>query len=231
MRIKSSKIALSAAALITTALVLSGCSSSDSGDAAAENGTSETTVAAESTTDAESTTAASGTLADGSAFTGERITLVTGTDPDAPVISVSLPSQWTHSQEGVSGTVTDILSSNQPEASGFTPNTTLTVEAQGTATTDEVLAGARDSLATLNGWSEVKKIDLDIEGQKAIRVAGTWTPPELDVPIYAVMTVIAYQADASSPVYLVSFANQFTDTQNMAMSNQVEEINTSIEFG
>ncbi|NMM86043.1 hypothetical protein B2J88_16985 [Rhodococcus sp. SRB_17] len=231
MRIKSSKIALSAAALITTALTLTGCSSSDSGDATAENSTSETTVAAETTTDVASTTSTPGTLADGSTFTGVRTTLITGTDPDAPVISVSLPAQWTHTQEGLSGGTTDLLSSNQPEPSGFTPNTVLMVEAQGTDTTDEALARVRNSRSELAGWSEVKKIDLDIDGQKAIRIAGTWTPPGLDVPAYTVMTAIAYQADASSPVYLVSFDNQFTDTQNMAMSNQVEEINTSIEFG
>lgn len=112
------------------------------------------------------------------------------------------------------------------------PNTTVTVENQGTATKDEVLAAARETIATLDGWTEVKYTEIDVDGQQGFRLSGTWTaPPNLDVPLYAVMTVVAYQADDNSPVYLVSFANQFTDTTNMQTSNQVEEINTSIEFG
>ncbi len=223
MSMKSSTIALSAASLITAALVLSGCSSSDDGEAV-----SETTSAASSVT----TSAAAATTSDDSiSFSGERVTLNSGTDVDAPVISVSLPDGWSQTQKDTTGSVTDILSSNQADANGFMPNTTLTVESQGTATPEDVLAGAQASLGMLNGWSEVNKVSLDIDGQKAIRIAGTWSPPNVDVPLFAVMTVIAYQADESSPVYLVSFANQFTESDDMALSDQVEEINTSIEFG
>lgn len=223
MSMKSSTIALSAASLITAALVLSGCSSSDEGEAV-----SETTSAASSVT----TSAAAATTSDDSiSFSGERVTLNSGTDVDAPVISVSLPDGWSQTQKDTTGSVTDILSSNQADANGFMPNTTLTVESQGTATPEDVLAGAQASLGMLNGWSEVNKVSLDIDGQKAIRIAGTWSPPNVDVPLFAVMTVIAYQADESSPVYLVSFANQFTESDDMALSDQVEEINTSIEFG
>lgn len=223
MSMKSSTIALSAASLITAALVLSGCSSSDDGEAVSE----ATSVATSATTSA----AAATTSDDSISFSGERVTLNSGTDADAPAISVSLPDGWTQTQKVTTGSVTDILSSNQADANGFMPNTTLTVESQGTASPDDVLAGAQASLGMLNGWTEVNKVDLDIDGQKAIRIAGTWSPPNVDVPLLAVMTVIAYQADESSPVYLVSFANQFTDKEDMALSDQVEEINTSIEFG
>lgn len=230
MSMKSSKIALSAITLITAALVLSGCSSDSetttADDTSSESSSNETAADA---TDADSETTL--TLSDGSPFTGEPITLVTGTDPAAPVITVSLPAGWTQTQDGLSGGVSDLLTSNAPEPSGFTPNTTVTVENQGVVPTDEVLAAARTSLGMLNGWTEVKYVDLEIDGQKAIRVAGTWAPPNVDVPVYAVVTVIAYQEDESSPIQVVSLVNQFTDTENLEISNNVEEINTSIEFG
>ncbi|MFE4500364.1 LpqN/LpqT family lipoprotein [Rhodococcus sp. NPDC056743] len=227
MSMKSSTIALGAVSMITAALVLSGCSSSDDGAA-----TSETSSETSSVTSSVTSSAAAATTSDESiSFSGERVTLNSGTDADAPVISVSLPDGWSQTQEGTTGSVTDILWSNQTDTNRFMPNTTLTVESQGTVSPDAVLAGAQTSLGMLAGWTEANKVDLDIDGQKAIRIAGTWTPPNVGAPLYAVMTVIAYQADESSPVYLVSFANQFTDTEDMALSDQVEEINTSIEFG
>ncbi|MER2223180.1 MAG: LpqN/LpqT family lipoprotein, partial [Rhodococcus sp. (in: high G+C Gram-positive bacteria)] len=184
----------------------------------------------ESSASSSSAAAATPTLRDGTPFIGERTTIETGDDPEAPSISVSLPPSWTHG-ENIPAGVTDALSSNSQEPSGFMPNTTVTVENQGTATKDEVLAAARETIATLDGWTEVKYTEIDVDGQQGFRLSGTWTAPNLDVPLYAVMTVVAYQADDNSPVYLVSFANQFTDTTNMQTSNQVEEINTSIEFG
>ncbi|QQM21611.1 LpqN/LpqT family lipoprotein [Rhodococcus sp. P-2] len=222
---KSSTLALGIASLITAALVLSGCSSSESGDAVSSD-----TTASESSASSPSAAAATPTLRDGTPFIGERTTIETGDDPEAPSISVSLPPSWTHG-ENIPAGVTDALSSNSQEPSGFMPNTTVTVENQGTATKDEVLAAARETIATLDGWTEVKYTEIDVDGQQGFRLSGTWTAPNLDVPLYAVMTVVAYQADDNSPVYLVSFANQFTDTTNMQTSNQVEEINTSIEFG
>ncbi|MDI9903395.1 LpqN/LpqT family lipoprotein [Rhodococcus sp. IEGM 1409] len=222
---KSSTLALGIASLITAALVLSGCSSSESGEAVS----SETTTS-ESSASSPSAATATPTLRDGTPFIGERTTIETGNDPEAPSISVSLPPSWTHG-ENIPAGVTDALSSNSREPSGFMPNTTVTVENQGTATKDEVLAAARETIATLDGWTEVKYTEIDVDGQQGFRLSGTWTAPNVDVPLYAVMTVVAYQADDNSPVYLVSFANQFTDTTNMQTSNQVEEINTSIEFG
>jgi len=227
---KSSTLALGIASLITAALVLSGCSSSESGDAVSSDTNTSETTASESSASSSSAAAATPTLRDGTPFIGERTTIETGDDPEAPSISVSLPPSWTHG-ENIPAGVTDALSSNSQEPSGFMPNTTVTVENQGTATKDEVLAAARETIATLDGWTEVKYTEIDVDGQQGFRLSGTWTAPNLDVPLYAVMTVVAYQADDNSPVYLVSFANQFTDTTNMQTSNQVEEINTSIEFG
>ncbi|MDV8006716.1 MULTISPECIES: LpqN/LpqT family lipoprotein [unclassified Rhodococcus (in: high G+C Gram-positive bacteria)] len=222
---KSSTLALGIASLITAALVLSGCSSSESGDAVS----SETTTS-ESSASSPSAAAATPTLRDGTPFIGERTTIETGNDPEAPSISVSLPPSWTQG-ENIPAGVTDALSSNSREPSGFMPNTTVKVENHSTATKDEVLAAERETIATLDGWTEVKYTEIDVDGQQGFRLSGTWTAPNLGVPLYAVMTVVAYQADDNSPVYLVSFANQFTDTTNMQTSNQVEEINTSIEFG
>ena len=222
---KSSTLALGIASLITAALALSGCSSSESGEAVS----SETTTS-ESSASSPSAAAATPTLRDGTPFIGERTTIETGNDPEAPSISVSLPPSWTQG-ENIPAGVTDALSSNSREPSGFMPNTTVKVENHSTATKDEVLAAERETIATLDGWTEVKYTEIDVDGQQGFRLSGTWTAPNLGVPLYAVMTVVAYQADDNSPVYLVSFANQFTDTTNMQTSNQVEEINTSIEFG
>lgn len=224
MGIKSSKIALGVATLITAALALSGCSSSDNNTSTSDSSSSETTSAAPSAN-------AAATLSNGAPFSGKRITLSSGSDADAPAISVSLPAGWTRSQDGATGNITDILSRTAPEPSGFTPKITLTVENQGTATAEEILAGAHSSFELLDGWSEVKYADIEVDGQKAIRVAGTWTPPASSTPVYSVMTVIAYQLDENSPVYLVNFANHFTDVESLATSDQIEEINTSIEFG
>lgn len=214
MRIKSSKIALGLATLTATALMLSGCSSDDN-----ESSASETTKATLSV------------LADGSPISGKLTPLTSGTGSGAPVISVSLPAGWTHNPWGLSGSVTDILSSPQPETSGFTPTSSLSVEKQSTAAPAQILADAHSSLAALDGWAEVKTVDITVDGRKAIRVAGTRTSPDVDVPVYAVMTAIVYQKDESSPTYLVKFLNEFTNTVDLATSNQIEEINTSITFG
>ncbi|MGC0362192.1 hypothetical protein ABH922_000176 [Rhodococcus sp. 27YEA15] len=225
MRAKSSKFALGFASLATAALVLSGCSSSDDDVTATDTTSSESTT--ESTSVVEDV---DGKLSDGTPFSGERITLADGNIAGAPVITLSLPATWTHAATVPAGIV-DLLQSSTTEPSGFSPNTTVAIDEAGNAPLDDALAAGRAGVSALNAWNEVKYSDIDVDGHKAFRLAGTWVAPNVDVPVYAVMTVVAYQADANSPVYVISFVNQFTDIDNLETSNEVEEINTSIEFG
>lgn len=215
MNLRNSKVAFAAVSVLGAGLILSGCSSTE-GEAKAQ----ETSSAASSSTSKNATPDKD--------YKGERTALV-GAE-GSPTVSVILPPGWTHGDTLGEAAVTDILfSSGETDENGFRPNTTLVVRGAGALkSTSVLLKSASREVRSLSGWSEKSYQEIEIDGQKAVRLDGSWVSDMYSTPILVSVVSIAYSGP--NGLHFFSFANSTLSYDKPQIQAEFDQVMSTIKF-